>query len=56
MFSQRLLLFAAALLIAMSFIHSYLGEKYMFSRLFAISDLPLFRSDRRFTERVLRFA
>jgi hypothetical protein len=54
--SKGLLLFAAFLLVAMSFIHSYLGEKYMFSRLFAVSNLPLFRQDRRFTERVLRFA
>ena len=51
-----LFLFAALLLVVMGFIHSYLGEKYIFSRLFAIPDLPLFRHDRRFTERVLRFA
>jgi hypothetical protein len=56
MFSQILLLLAAGLLIAMGFIHSYLGEKYLFSRLFVIPDLPLFRRDRQFTERVLRFA
>lgn len=56
MLSKGLFLFGACLLIAMGFIHSFLGEKYMFGRLFAIPDLPLFRSDRRFTERVLRFA
>ncbi len=56
MLSKGLFLFAACLLTAMGFIHSYLGEKFMFSRLFAVRDLPLFRRHRRFTERVLRFA
>jgi hypothetical protein len=40
----------------MGIIHSYLGERYLFPRLLALPDLPLFRRDRKFTERVLRFA
>ena len=47
---------AAFLLIAVSFAHSYLGERYILSRLFKRDNLPkLFGSD-DFTKRTLRFA
>lgn len=47
---------SALLLIAISFIHSYLGERYILMRLFKRDNLPkLFGSD-DFTKRTLRFA
>lgn len=47
---------AALLLIAISLIHSYLGERYILTRLFQRDNLPkLFGSD-DFTKRTLRFA
>ena len=54
--SQGLLLFAAIVLSAIGAMHSFLGERYVFRRLFALPDLPLLRRDRRYTERILRFA
>jgi len=47
---------AAVILTALAAIHSYLGEKYLFARLFAMAELPLFRKDRKYTENVIRFA
>lgn len=47
---------AAGLLIGIAFIHSFLGEKYILTRLFRKTTLPhLFGSD-DFTKRTLRFA
>lgn len=47
---------AAALLALVAAAHSYLGERYLLTRLFRRGDLPhLFGSD-RFTRRTLRFA
>lgn len=51
-----LLYIAAFLLVFVSFIHSYLGERFILSRLFKRDNLPkLFGSD-DFTKRTLRFA
>ncbi|WP_448564000.1 hypothetical protein [Thalassotalea ganghwensis] len=47
---------AAFLLIALAVIHTYLGERYILTRLFRRDNLPkLFGSD-DFTKRTLRFA
>uniref|UniRef100_E6QPQ8 Uncharacterized protein n=1 Tax=mine drainage metagenome TaxID=410659 RepID=E6QPQ8_9ZZZZ len=51
-----LLLLAAAVLSFIGFAHSYLGERFVFGRLFALRDLPLLHHDRRYTELVIRFA
>ncbi len=51
-----LLLSAATVLGFIGCAHSYLGERFVFSRLFALYDLPLLHNDRQYTERVLRFA
>jgi hypothetical protein len=51
-----LLTTAAALLVVIGLVHSYLGERFVFRRLFRLSDLPLLRNDRTYTERVLRYA
>jgi hypothetical protein len=56
MLSRWLLLLAAGILVFVGGMHSYLGERLLFPRLFALPDLPLFRKDRGFTEAVLRFA
>src|SRR5664279_2991178 len=54
---NRLLLVSAALiLIFCGIAHSYLGERYLFKRLFALRNLPLFRSDRAYTQQVIRYA
>ena len=55
---MRPLLFAvsAILLLIVGCAHSYLGERHLFPRLFALPNLPLFRSDRTYTQRVLRWA
>ena len=53
---QELLVFAAILVGVIGAMHSFLGERYVFRRLFALPDLPLLRKDRRYTERILRFA
>jgi hypothetical protein len=47
---------AALLLFFIGIVHSYLGERHLFRRLFALPNLPLLRSDRPFTERVIRYA
>jgi hypothetical protein len=51
-----LLLLAAVILISIGIAHSYLGERYVFGRLFALRDLPLLHHGRRYTEMVIRFA
>ncbi len=51
-----LLLCSAAILVFIGCAHSYLGERVVFNRLFALPDLPLLHGDRRYTEQVLRFA
>lgn len=51
-----LLLSAAAILVFIGGMHSHLGERYLFKRLFRLDSLPLLRNDRRYTERVMRFA
>src|SRR5713226_7960315 len=48
--SQGLLLFAAILVSVIGAMHSFLGERYVFGRLFALPDLPLLRRDRRYAE------
>ena len=50
------LLIAAALLVAISAAHSYLGERYILIRLFRRADLPRLRGSDTFTKRTLRFA
>jgi hypothetical protein len=53
---QSALILAAIVLFLTGAIHSYLGERVVFGRLFALPDLPLLRNDRTFTENVLRYA
>ncbi len=50
-----MLLLAAALIVAIAFAHSYLGERYILIRLFRQPLPRLFGSD-DFTKRTLRFA
>lgn len=50
-----MLLFAAALLIIIGFVHSYLGEKYLLIRLFKRDNLPKLLGSDWFTKRVLRW-
>jgi hypothetical protein len=54
---QRGLLISAAVLLGfIGVVHSVLGERYVFRRLFALPNLPLLRRDRVYTEHVLRYA
>lgn len=50
------LLVAAVVVAFIGCVHSYLGERLVFPRLFALPDLPLLRRDRTYTENVLRYA
>jgi hypothetical protein len=50
------LLVAAVVVAFIGVVHSYLGERLVFPRLFALPDLPLLRRDRAYTENVLRYA
>jgi hypothetical protein len=50
------LLVAAALVFAVGVAHSFLGEKYILTRLFRRPDLPKLLGDTTFTIRTLRFA
>ncbi|WP_028022916.1 hypothetical protein [Enterovibrio calviensis] len=53
---EFILCLAAFLLVVVAFAHSYLGERFILSRLFKRDNLPkLFGSD-DFTKRTLRFA
>lgn len=56
MYKIVLLSTVALMLAGLAAVHSYLGERYLFARLFKLRELPLFRGDRRYTERVIRFA
>lgn len=47
---------AAALVVAVSIAHSWLGERYVLSRLFRRPDLPRLFGSTEFTTRTLRFA
>ena len=49
-------LVAAALVVAVGLAHSYLGERYILTRLFQRSDLPRLFGSSDFTVRTLRFA
>ncbi|WP_426357871.1 hypothetical protein ACPUVO_15655 [Pseudocolwellia sp. HL-MZ19] len=51
-----MLLIGIFLLLIIGFIHSYLGEKYLLSRLFKRDNLPKLLGSDWFTKRVLRFA
>lgn len=51
-----MLLIGTILLLIISIIHSYLGEKYLLIRLFRRDDLPKLLGSDWFTKRVLRFA
>ncbi len=47
---------AAFLVIALGLAHSYLGERYILTRLFRREDLPKLFGDSKFTTQTLRFA
>lgn len=47
---------AGLLAIAIAVTHSYLGERYLISRLLRRDDLPRLLGDDRFTRQVIRFA
>ena len=51
-----LLLLAALVVAVIGLVHSILGERVVFPRLFALPDLPLLRRDRTYTVHVLRYA
>src|SRR5258706_16436219 len=51
-----LLLFTAALVIAVGCAHSYFGERYILIRLFRRTDLPKLFGDISFTTRTIRLA
>lgn len=53
---ESLLYFAAFLLVVVSFAHSYLGERFILSRLFKRDNLPKILGSDDFTKRTLRFA
>ena len=50
------LYFAAFLTVAVGVAHSYLGERYILTRLFRRDDLPKIQGSSDFTIRTLRFA
>lgn len=51
-----MLIAAALLMVVVSMLHSYLGERYILVRLLRQTDLPKLKGDRAFTEQTLRFA
>lgn len=51
-----LLYAAAALLLAVAFAHSYLGERFILIRLFKRDNLPKILGSQTFTKKTLRFA
>src|SRR5690606_33528835 len=53
---EGLLYFAAVLAVALGAAHSFLGERYILSRLFRRNDLPKLFGSSQFTTRTLRFA
>lgn len=54
--TRELLWSAAILLVFIGAAHSYLGERFILNRLLALSNLPLLRRDRGYTERMIRYA
>ena len=56
MWADVLFSFAALVLVVIGVAHSYLGEKYVFARLFALPNLPLLRNDAKYTRAIYRFA
>lgn len=54
--TRELLWLAAILLVFIGVAHSYLGERFILNRLLALSNLPLLRRDRGYTERMFRYA
>jgi hypothetical protein len=53
---HHLLLVAALTLVFIGIIHSYLGERYVLTRLLALPDLPKLRGSRSYMEAILRWA
>jgi hypothetical protein len=53
---KALLLVAAALAMVLAGAHSYLGERYIITRLLRRTDLPKLFGNTEFTKRTLRFA
>jgi len=53
---KNLLYLSALLTIAMGFVHSFLGEKYILTRLFRRDNLPKLFGSADFTIRTIRFA
>lgn len=53
---RHLLLVAAFGLAVVGFMHSYLGERHILSRLLALPDLPKLRGSRAYMAAVLRWA
>jgi len=51
-----MLIIGTLLLLIISIVHSYLGEKYLLIRLFRRKDLPKLLGSDWFTKRLLRFA
>lgn len=47
---------AAALLLVVGIVHSYLGERYLLQRLFRRCELPPLFGSSEYTRRILRFA
>jgi len=56
MWADKLFWLAALVLVVIGVAHSYLGEKYVFGRLFALPNLPLLRHDAGYTRAIYRFA
>lgn len=53
---HHLLLVAAVLLAVIGFMHSYLGERFVLSRLLALPNLPTLRGSRDYMASLLRWA
>lgn len=53
---HHLLLVGALLLAVIGFMHSYLGERFVLSRILALSDLPKLQGSREYMQSLLRWA
>ncbi len=53
---KTLLMSSAILAVAIGVAHSWLGEKYLLSRLLPLENLPKMRGSRTFTQQTIRFA
>ena len=53
---HHLLLVAAGALALLGIIHSYLGERFVLSRILALPDLPKLRGSREYMQSLLRWA